>query len=66
MHKEAKQLKADYAGRGIVELSLSDEIIRGMGSGLKKWIVLQVEPLREVMSYFNPPEALEDVTGNIK
>lgn len=52
---ETSQLKADYAERGIVELSSSSEIIEHMQSGLKPWVILQVEPLREVMQHFNPP-----------
>lgn len=63
---EAAQLKADYAERGIVELSLSGEVIKDMESGLKQWTILQVEPLRGVMNYFNPPEVLEDMLGNSK
>ena len=54
--RETEQLKADYAERGIVELSSSSEIIEHMQSGLKPWVILQVDPLREVMQYFNPPE----------
>ena len=53
--KEIKQLKADYAERGIVELSSSSEIIEHMQRDLKPWVILQVEPLREVMHHFNPP-----------
>ncbi len=51
---EAKKLKADYTERGIVELSLSSEIIEHMQSNLKLWVILNVEPLREVMQHFNP------------
>tara|TARA_R100000697_G_scaffold89087_3_gene100953 strand:- start:2492 stop:2773 length:282 start_codon:yes stop_codon:yes gene_type:complete len=53
--KETEQLKSDYAGRGIVELSSSSEIIEHIQGGLKPWVILQVEPLREVMQHFNPP-----------
>lgn len=56
--KETEQLKADYAERGIVELSVSSKIIEYMQSGLSEWVILQVEPLREVMQHFNPPEEL--------
>ena len=52
---EAEKLKADYVERGIVELSSSSEIIEHIQSGLKPWVILQIEPLREVMQYFNPP-----------
>ncbi len=52
---ETVQLKADYAERGIVELLSSSEIIELMEGDLKPWVILQVEPLREVMQYFNPP-----------
>ena len=52
---ETEQLKADYAERGVVELPSSSEIIEHMESGLKQWVILQVEPLREVMQHFNPP-----------
>lgn len=53
--RKTEQLKADYAERGIVEVS-SSEIIEHMQSDLKPWVILQVEPLREVMQHFNPPE----------
>lgn len=56
--KETAQLKADYAERGIVELSSSSEIIEHIQGGLKPWVILQVEPLREVMQHFNPPVQL--------
>ena len=52
---ETEKLKADYVERGIVELSSSSEIIEHINSGLKPWVILQVEPLREVMQHFNPP-----------
>ena len=52
---ETERLKADYAERGIVELSSSSEIIEHIQSGLKPWVILQVEPLREVIQHFNPP-----------
>lgn len=52
--KETAQLKSDYVERGIVELSSSSEIIEHMQSGFKPWVILQVEPLREVMQHFNP------------
>lgn len=52
---ETEQLKADYAERGMVELSSSSEIIEHINRGLKPWVILQVEPLREVMQHFNPP-----------
>jgi len=52
---EAAQLKDDYAERGIVELSSSSEIIKHINSGLKPWVILQVEPLRKLMQHFNPP-----------
>lgn len=51
---ETERLKADYAGRGIVGLTSSSEIIGHMERGLKPWVILQVEPLREVMQHFNP------------
>lgn len=53
---ETGQLKADYAERGIVEVSSSSEIIEHMQSNLKSWVILNVEPLREVMQYFNQTE----------
>ncbi len=53
---EAEQLKADYTERGIVELSSSSEIVEHMQSNLKAWVILNVEPLREVMQHFNPTE----------
>lgn len=53
---EADQLKSDYSERGIVELPSSSEIIGHMESGLKLWVILQVEPLREVIGYFNPSD----------
>ena len=56
---ETEKLKVDYAERGMVELSSSSEIIEQMESGLKSWFILQVEPLREVMQYFNPYEDLD-------
>ena len=56
---ETEQLKSDYAERGMVELSSPSEIIEHMGSGLKSWVILQVEPLREVMQHFNPYEGLD-------
>ena len=52
---ETERLKKDYTDRGIVELSSSSEIIEHMQSDLKQWVILQVEPLREVMRHFNPP-----------
>lgn len=52
---EAEQLKSDYSDRGIVELSSYIEIIEHMEFDLKTWVILQVEPLREVMRHFNPP-----------
>tara|TARA_R110002049_G_scaffold203711_1_gene374303 strand:- start:11730 stop:12014 length:285 start_codon:yes stop_codon:yes gene_type:complete len=52
---ETEQLKVDYAERGIVELTSLSEIIEHMQSDLKPWVILQVEPLREVMQHFNPP-----------
>ena len=52
---ETEQLKADYAERGMVELSSSSEMIEHINSGLKPWVILQVEPLREVMQHLNPP-----------
>lgn len=52
---ETEQLKADYAEYGIVELSSSSEIIEHINSGLKPWVILEIEPLREVMQHFNPP-----------
>lgn len=57
--KEIKQLKDDYVERGIIELSPSSEIIEHMKEGLKPWVILQVEPLREVMQHFNPHEELD-------
>jgi hypothetical protein len=51
---ETGKLKSDYAERGIVELSSSSEIIEHMQGGLKPWVILQVDPLREVMQHFNP------------
>lgn len=57
-YAEAEKLKDDYAERGMVELSSSSEIIEHMESGLKPWVILQVEPLREVMQHFNPPSEL--------
>jgi len=51
---KTEQLKADYAERGIVELSSSSEVIEHINSGLESWVILQVEPLREVMQHFNP------------
>ena len=56
---EAEQLKADYEERGMVELSSSSEISEHMESYLKPWVILQVEPLREVMQHFNPYEDLD-------
>lgn len=53
---EASKLKDDYAERGIIELSSSSEIIEHMQKDLKSWVILQVEPLREVMQHFNPHE----------
>jgi hypothetical protein len=55
---ETEQLKADYAERGIVELSSSSEIIEHMQSGLNEWVICKVEPLREVMNHFAPPDEL--------
>ena len=52
---ETEQLKADYAERGIFELSSSSEVIEHINGGLKPWVILQIEPLREVMQHFNPP-----------
>lgn len=52
---ETEQLKADYAERGIVELASSSETIEHMQSDLKLWVILQVDPLREVMQHFSPP-----------
>ena len=52
---ETERLKADYVERGIVELASSSEIIEHIQSGLKPWVILQVEPLREVIQQFNPP-----------
>lgn len=53
--RETEQLKADYAERGIVEVS-SSEIIEHMQSDLKPWVICKVELLLEAMYYFNPPE----------
>lgn len=58
---ETEKLKADYAERGIVEISSSSEIIEHINSGLKPWVILQVEPLREVMQHFNPPQSAENI-----
>lgn len=55
---ETENLKSGYEERGIVELSLPGEVIEHMKSNLKPWVILQVEPLREVMQYFNPQEEL--------
>lgn len=52
---ETERLKADYAERGIVELESSSEIIEHIEVDLTTWVILQVEPLREVMQNFNPP-----------
>lgn len=52
---ETESLKSDYADRGMVELTSFSEIIEHINSGLKPWVILQVEPLREVMQQFNPP-----------
>ena len=52
---ETEQLKADYAERRMVELSSSSEIIEHINGSLKPWVILGIEPLREVMQHFNPP-----------
>ena len=52
---ETEQLKEDYTECGIVEMASSSEIIEHIQSDLKPWVILQVEPLREVMQHFNPP-----------
>lgn len=52
---EAERLKSDYSERGMVELSSLSEIIEHINSGLKPWVILQIEQLREVMQRFNPP-----------
>jgi len=52
---QTKQLKDNYKDRGIVELPSPSEIIEHMQADLKLWVILQVEPLREVIQHFNPP-----------
>ena len=52
---ETAHLKVDYVERGIVEVSSSSEIIEHINGSLKPWVILEIEPLREVMQHFNPP-----------
>lgn len=53
--RDTAELKEKYAGRVILDEADSSITIQRMLSGLEPWVVCQVEPLREVLSYFSPP-----------
>lgn len=54
--KETEQLKADYEHYGPVDANKSVSIIKLMSYDTKHWLICKVEPLREVMNHFAPPE----------